>query len=229
MLSYVLDSFCKSQLDEVVVVASEAIEAVARSGKKGVRVLVNSDPSGGMSTSLKLALGAVRGRAVVIGMGDQPLLLPSTIDAIVSAYITSNAKVVVPVYRGRRGNPVLFDRTLFPQMMKIQGDVGAKSVIADNPDLVREVVVSDEGILLDIDTPSDLFAARLVLEKRARRTKTRGARPRPRPRQPPAKSSSRGPLRRRSTGRESSSIRSPRPSARPKGLSHHGSTLRRAP
>lgn len=188
VLSYVLDSFLASRLDEVLLIVGEAaVDSVSRSPHGRARIVVNHDPSEGMASSLRLALQSASGQAIVIGMGDQPLLLPSTLDAMISAYSGSNAKVVIPTFDGRRGNPVLFDRALFPQIMKIHGDVGAKSVVSDNSGLVREVMVSDEGVLLDVDTESDLELVRMVLERRSRRTKSRAAEWRPAYRQPPAR------------------------------------------
>jgi molybdenum cofactor cytidylyltransferase len=198
VLSYVIDSFLGSRLDEVVVVASEGVtRVVPQSLRKRVRIVINSQPKEGMSHSLKLGLGSVRGEAAVIGMGDQPLLLSSTIDAIVKASESRGVGIVIPTYGGQRGNPVLFDRELFPQVMSIGGDVGAKSVVAANPGLVREVDVRDEGVLLDIDTPSDLARAEAVLGRRSRRRKNRAAGALPQERQHPARSSPRGPPGRR--------------------------------
>ena len=175
ILSRVMDVFEKSRLDEFLVVANsshgEEWDAVKR---PRFRLLVNLDSQEGMSSSLKLALAAVKGRAAVIGMGDQPLLLPSSIDSVIAEYESTGGEIVVPVYKGQRGNPVLFDRSIFPEIMKISGDVGAKSVVLKNEDLVREVEVSDEGVLLDIDTPSDLKAAERILAKRGLRERETG-------------------------------------------------------
>jgi len=63
---------------------------------------------------------------------------------------------VIPVNGGRRGNPVLFDRSVFQELEGISGDVGAKTVVKENAAKVLEVEVDDEGVLRDIDTPSDL-------------------------------------------------------------------------
>jgi molybdenum cofactor cytidylyltransferase len=180
ILDYVVDAFCSSRLDEVLVVTNEPVaEALAAEGRPGVRVLLNRDPEAGMSASLRLGLGEVRGRAAVIGLGDQPLLLPSTIDRIVSEYTRSGAMVVVPVHDGLRGNPVLFHRSMFPQIMAVRGDRGAKSVVSESRDRVREVEVDDEGILLDVDTPADLARAKRKFEERTRQMRSRasGARP----------------------------------------------------
>ena len=191
ILDYVVDAFCSSRLDEVLVVTNEPIrEALAAEGRPGVRVLLNRDSEAGLSSSLKLGLGEVRGRAAVIGLGDQPLLLPSTIDRIVSEYTRSGAMVVLPVHDGARGNPVLFDRAIFPQIMAVRGDRGAKSVVSDNRDRVREVEVDDEGILLDVDTPADLARAKRKFEERTRQMRSRASGAHPPRSRPQERSSS---------------------------------------
>jgi len=200
IIDHVVDAFCSSRLDEVLVVTNEPVgEALAAEVRPGVRVLLNRNPEAGMSTSLRLGLGAVRGRAAVIGLGDQPLLLPSTIDRIISEYTRSGAMVVLPVYDGARGNPVLFDREMFPQIMAVEGDRGAKSVVSENRDQVREVEVDDEGILLDVDSPLDLARAERKFEERARQRRTQASAAHPPRSRPRERSSSLVPRRRRST------------------------------
>lgn len=173
LVAYVVEAFLHSAVDELVIVGSESKQGSAYlpAGSR-IRFLVNPDARSGMASSLGLALGAARGKAAVIGLGDQPLLLPSTIDRIIAAYQESGAKIVIPVCRGTRGNPVLIDRTLFPLVMEIRGDRGARSVVAKNPGLVQEVDVLDGGVLIDVDTPADL---EVVRKKMARRRSVGGA------------------------------------------------------
>ncbi|HUI86994.1 MAG TPA: nucleotidyltransferase family protein [Nitrososphaerales archaeon] len=189
VLGRTMASFSSSRLEEVVVVASLSVaDALRGSAEPRLRVVVNESPEEGISSSVKLGLSAAKGRAAVIGLGDQPLVQPSTIDALVDAYERSGASIVVPVCRGRRGNPVLFDRSLFPQIMELEGDAGAKSVIARNAGLLNEVAVEDDGILTDVDTEEDLKEARKKLEDGLRRRSTREAGRRPRV--PPARATS---------------------------------------
>jgi len=176
VLERVLDAFRSSKVDEIVVVLGADAAQIRRSVKFGdERVVINPDYRRGMSGSLKTGLGAVEKQAdaVIIALGDQPLLAPRTIDGMVDEYLASRAPVVVPVYRGRRGNPVLFDRSLFAQIMRIEGDRGAKSVVNGNEAGLRELRVEDRGTLMDIDTPSDY--RKVVSRKFATgRRKTRG-------------------------------------------------------
>jgi len=173
MLEKVLRTLGRTKVDRVVVVLGANAEHVrdrVRFGKE--EVVVNRRYRAGMSGSIRLGLAEVEAEtdAVIVVLGDQPFVSPVTIGALIDAYHSSKASVVVPVYHGRRGNPVLFDRKLFPQIKRVRGDIGAKSVVARNKDNVVEVDVDDEGILADIDTPSD-YSRALAKKARVRRTR----------------------------------------------------------
>ncbi|HEV2225824.1 MAG TPA: nucleotidyltransferase family protein [Nitrososphaerales archaeon] len=158
MLQRVLETFRQTKVDGVVVVLGANEREVRNKVRfEKERVIVNSEYAKGMSGSLKLGLAATAhdADAVIVALADQPLLRAATVDRLIKAHLNSKASIVVPVYNGKRGNPVLFDRSLFPQIMKIQGDVGAKSVVRKNEDVVLEVSVPDEGVLIDLDTPQD--------------------------------------------------------------------------
>ena len=175
MLERVLQTLSRTKVDRVVVVLGAHSSAVRGGVKFGrEKVVLNPRFKEGMSGSLRLGLAEVEETdAAIIVLGDQPFVSPGTIDRIIDAYVSSKSPVVVPVYRGRRGNPVLFDRSLFPQIRRIRGDVGAKSVVAGNEDKLLQVDVNDEGILVDIDTPSD-YSNAVSAEGQARKRRNRG-------------------------------------------------------
>ena len=158
MLERVLETFRQTKVDVVVVVLGANEREVRKKVRfEKERVIVNSEYAKGMSGSLRLGLAAAgpEADAVIVALADQPFLRAATVDKLIEGQLNSKASIVVPVYNGRRGNPVLFDRTIFPQIMKIRGDVGAKSIVEMNKDLVVEVTVPDEGVLIDLDTPQD--------------------------------------------------------------------------
>lgn len=158
ILQNVLEALSHAGVDEVVVVlGAEAVEIRKRVRFARERVVVNSAYAEGMSSSLKLGLMEVSSdsEAAVIVLGDQPFLSPSTVDKVVEAYRASGAPIVVPTQGGVRGNPVLFAKSLFPEVMRISGDAGGKSVVGRHRGRVLEVPVEDAGVLFDIDTPSD--------------------------------------------------------------------------
>ncbi len=147
-----------SSVDEVVVVLGfRADEILANSEFKTARVVVNLDYDQGLGTSLKTGIGAANpeASAAIIALGDQPLLSVNTIDAIIKMYSESRGPIVAPFYGRRRGNPVLFDKSLFPELRKVVGDEGAKSVLGRMEDKIVKVSVDDQGVVFDIDSESD--------------------------------------------------------------------------
>lgn len=168
IIAYAIRSFKAAGLGEVLLVARQNDGGVLRIAKEeGVKVVVNPRAEEGMSTSLALAVKSVKGDAAVIGLGDQPLVLPETIAKIAAAYDPPGVRIVVPTYGGERGNPVLLGRPLFEEVAGLRGDVGAKSLVKSNERYVREVEVQDIGVLVDADTPDDLRIAELTLLQRS--------------------------------------------------------------
>ena len=163
MLQRVVDVFSSSSLDEVVVVVSPSI-SWRPSGRRRVRVVVNDRADEGISSSLRVGLDALdpRREAAVVGLADKPLLRKSTIESLLRAYGSSRAEILVPVCRGKRGNPVLLRRTLFSRLRRLKGDVGAKVLMESGRFQVEEVKVNDLGVLVDVDTPVDLREARRI-------------------------------------------------------------------
>lgn len=151
-----------SKARPVIVVTGHEGEKV-RAALAGLDVVFveNPDFAQGLSTSLKAGIAAVpedADRAVVL-LGDMPKVEPTLIDRLVAAIDPAAGRLIaVPVAQGRRGNPVAWSRLLFPALMAIEGDVGARALIADEPGLVVEVPVEGEGAFLDIDTRDDLEA-----------------------------------------------------------------------
>jgi molybdenum cofactor cytidylyltransferase len=150
-------------LDDVVVVIGQAADEVERAlSFLPVRIVRNTRYLEGMSTSLRSGLeGLGRDwRAVVVMLGDQPLLSPEIVRSIAAAYVSSAAPLVVPVFAGRRGNPVLFDRSLLPELLAVEGDAGARDVVWRHALEAVEVPFEDAQAQFDLDTPDDYEAAR---------------------------------------------------------------------
>lgn len=113
----------------------------------------------GLSTSLGAGLLAVPAdcQAAVVCLGDMPRVSPEVIDRLISAYNPVEGRAIcVPTHNGKRGNPVLFDRQFFSEVLSIGGDVGARHLIGQHEDLVAEVPMEEDSIFLDVDTPEAL-------------------------------------------------------------------------
>jgi molybdenum cofactor cytidylyltransferase len=125
----------------------------------------NHDPGAGLSASLKLAVRALpsTARGAVILLGDMPRIPPSLIDRLIDAFDAAPVEplAVVPVRGGRRGNPALLGRGLFAAVRTLQGDKGARDLIAARNDIL-ELPVGDSAIEIDIDTREELRRHRHV-------------------------------------------------------------------
>ncbi len=138
-------------------------EAEIRAALAGLDVAFvhNPDFSAGMAGSLKAGIAAVPNDAdgVVVALGDMPFVTAHHIDRLIAAYDEDEGRTIcVPTHDGKWGNPVLWSRRYFPEMLAITGDKGARELLHAYADKLCEVPMEDEGILRDFDTP-EAFAA----------------------------------------------------------------------
>jgi molybdenum cofactor cytidylyltransferase len=153
-----------SKASAVVVVTGHQADLVEKAleGLK-VKFVRNSDFAGGLASSVKAGIAAVPENAdgAVICLGDMPLIDAHLIDRLIEAFAPDRGNlIVVPVADGRRGNPVLWSRRFFKELMTLDGDIGARHLIAKHAEAVAEVPVDGQSAFLDIDTPQALEAAR---------------------------------------------------------------------
>ena len=153
-----------SKASEVIVVTGHQGELVERAleGLK-VKFVRNPDFANGLASSVKAGIAAVSANAdgAVISLGDMPLIDAGLIDRLIDAFAPDRGHLIaVPVAGGRRGNPVLWSRRFFKELMTLDGDIGARHLIARHAEAVAEVPVEGDGPFLDIDTPQALEAAR---------------------------------------------------------------------
>jgi len=153
-----------SKASEVIVVTGHqaALVEQALAGLK-VKFVRNPDFAGGLASSVKSGIAAVSKDAdgAVICLGDMPLIDANLIDRLVDAFDPDRGNlIVVPVAEGRRGNPVLWSRRFFSELLTLDGDIGARHLIAKHAEAVAEVPVDGESAFLDIDTPQALETAR---------------------------------------------------------------------
>jgi molybdenum cofactor cytidylyltransferase len=153
-----------SKASEIVVVTGHQAELVEKAleGLK-VRLVRNPDFAGGLASSVKAGIAAVPANAdgAVICLGDMPLIDAHLIDRLIDTFAPDRGNlIVVPAADGRRGNPVLWSRRFFRELMTLDGDIGARHLIAKHAEAVAEVPVEGQSAFLDIDTPQALEAAR---------------------------------------------------------------------
>jgi molybdenum cofactor cytidylyltransferase len=128
-------------------------------------VVDNPNWDQGQLSSIKAGIRAVApdASAALIHLTDHPTVKAETFAAVVDAYRQSKKPIVIARHGGRRGHPVLFDRSLFAELLDAPEDQGARVVVNADASRVVYVDVDDPGILLDLDTPEDLARAGLEL------------------------------------------------------------------
>ncbi|HVF32112.1 MAG TPA: nucleotidyltransferase family protein [Acidimicrobiales bacterium] len=152
LVSWAIEHAVDAGLDETIVV--EGAVLMGPLAPAGTTVVPNPRWSDGQATSLGAAIAHATGAghdAVVVGLGDQPLVPPSAWRAVAAG--GSDAPIVIATYDGRRGNPVRLDAACWP-LLRFEGDEGARELMRRRPDLVGEVAC--EGSPADVDTVEDL-------------------------------------------------------------------------
>jgi len=158
LLEQTIDNLLDSSVDETIVVLGHKAEEITRTiAGRPVKIVINSDYSQGMSTSIIAGLILVdpRSRAVMLAMGDQPLVESSTINQLIEAFNKNKKGIAVPTYRGRRGHPIIFDIKYKAELFKLKGDIGGREIIHNHPDDVLMVAIDSESVVSDIDTKED--------------------------------------------------------------------------
>lgn len=155
-------------------IASKATRVIVVTGHQGAEVeralagldvgfVRNPDFAAGLAGSVKAGIAAVPADAdgAVVCLGDMPLIDARLIDRLIEAFAPDRGNLIaLPVCDGRRGNPVLWSRRFFGELMTLDGDIGARHLIMKHGEAVVEVAVEGHAAFLDIDTPQALAEAR---------------------------------------------------------------------
>jgi len=152
----------------IVVTGHEKDKVAAALAGLPVRLVHNPDYAEGLGSSLRTGIAAVPAEAdgAIVCLGDMPQVDAPLIDKLIAAFDPEKgALVVTPTIDGRRGNPVVWSRRFFPDLMAVQGDIGARNLIGSYAEAVVEVPVAGEGALIDVDTPESLSAVKAEIER----------------------------------------------------------------
>jgi molybdenum cofactor cytidylyltransferase len=152
----------------IVVTGHEREKVEAALAGLPVRFVHNPDYAEGLGTSLRAGIAAVPAEAdgAIVCLGDMPQVDAKLIDKLIAAFDPERgALVVVPTFDGKRGNPVVWSRRFFHDLMAIQGDIGARYLIGSYAEAVAEVPVAGEAALTDVDTPESFSAVKAEIER----------------------------------------------------------------
>jgi molybdenum cofactor cytidylyltransferase len=163
ILQQVIDNSSASRLGMILLVlgskADEITGKIKLSSK--TRIVVNLDFKEGMSSSVKCGVknAPEEAEAYMLLLGDQPFIGSDIINKLIDCYQKGTHGIIIPVYDGKKGHPVIFDARYKPELLTI-GEGGAKVVVDNHVPDIFEIVVESPEILTDIDTPQDYQKAR---------------------------------------------------------------------
>jgi CTP:molybdopterin cytidylyltransferase MocA len=159
LLAHVLGMLGRARVDRVLVALGGAADQVLDRVELGrAEPVVVEGWAEGMGHVLASVLARAGGDwgAVVVLLGDQPLVAAGAVERVVEAWRAGAGPVVTAAYGGRPGHPKLFDRRLRPELLRLTGDAGARDLVAAHPGWVHRVEVGDLGSDADVDVEADL-------------------------------------------------------------------------
>ena len=169
VLEHVIEATFASQARPIIIVLGHQASQVRShintyAGHPGVIIIENAHYLQGMSTSLHAGLHALMTianiqtppapevRSTLVILGDQPLMTTAIIDTLIATWQVTGKRIVAPLYDGRRGNPVLFDASLFAELLQTSGDEGGRSVIERHKQEMAALEINNAQASYDIDT-----------------------------------------------------------------------------
>ena len=158
-VNYIIDGLIDSGVKDVVTVLGhdcEKISAVIDNNKSDI--IINENYKEGQLSSMLSGIryfASKNAEAVIVCLVDHPVISKNLIKKIIASYENSDNSIVVPVYEGKRGHPVLFAEPMFKELEKASPHVGAREVLWNNKEKIFELKVNDPGILVGVNSPEE--------------------------------------------------------------------------
>ena len=155
----VRDALFSAGIRHVAVVLGRRAEEIRNGWRPaGENILVNPEPERGQVSSVRTALESApeQALAALLALVDQPTIRPATYKMLADRYLAEPCGVLIPKYHGKRGHPILLNRSVWPLCFEVPDEKGLHWVTHHPSVRVLDVPVEDENILADIDTPQDL-------------------------------------------------------------------------
>ena len=163
LIEWVLNAAITSQLSRIILVLGQAHNKILQTlGEKlqhaKLQIEINPHYQRGQSQSLQVGLSKVINTypAVMFLLADQPLVDAVTINYLLDNFWSTDKDICVPTIGGKRGNPTIFRKNFYSQIMNITGDIGARQIIGAHPARVLEIEIKNPHFFFDIDTPEDM-------------------------------------------------------------------------
>ena len=167
LISHTIKNILGSAVDEIVIVVGyeeDILKSLIEKNKK-IKIIYNKNYNSGIASSIKIGLKNIstKTEAFFISLGDMPNVNQNIYNKLIKVRDKYNKKlkikykkeIIIPTYQGKNGNPILFSKHMKKKIMKIEGDVGAKSLVELNMNKILKVPFKNDAIILDFDKPED--------------------------------------------------------------------------
>jgi len=168
VIAHIVDQLLASSLGEVhVVVGHQAERISAELSGRPVLIVNNPGYKSGMLSSIRCGLQNLpeKCRAVLVVLGDQPSITSELVDLMLKSFAATEKNLLVPLYNGKRGHPILFSPLYRDEILTQYDDVGLRGLLHAHPDDVSELKVSTSAVLCDMDCPEDYRKELSLFEK----------------------------------------------------------------
>ena len=158
VIGHIVDQLLASTVGEVhVVVGHQAERISAELSGRAVSIVNNPDYKSGMLSSVRCGLQSLpeKCRAVMVVLGDQPSITTGLINQMLQSFAMTDKTILVPLYKGKRGHPILFSSIYRDEIITQYGDVGLRGLLHGHSNDIFELAVSTASVLCDMDCPED--------------------------------------------------------------------------
>ena len=160
LIKHAVSNVLNSPIDELIIVLGyqkKSIEKIIGENKK-IKFIANPNFESGIASSIKKGLDSLskETEAFFICLGDMPNVNKEIYNQLINASFSNKDKeIFVPYYQERQANPILFSKKMKDEIQKIEGDFGAKKIIADNEKKVFKLSIQDKGVITDFNKIND--------------------------------------------------------------------------
>jgi molybdenum cofactor cytidylyltransferase len=158
VIAHIVDQLLASTVDEIHVVVGHQAEHISEElSSRMVSIVKNPNYKSGMLSSVRCGLQNLpeKCRTVLVVLGDQPSVTSKLIDQMIRTFATTEKNILVPLYKGRRGHPILFSSLYRDEILTHYDDVGIRGLLHRHSDDIFELTVSTASVLCDMDYPED--------------------------------------------------------------------------
>jgi molybdenum cofactor cytidylyltransferase len=169
VIAHIVDELLASAIDEVYVVVGHQAKRISEQlSNRPVSIVKNSNYKSGMLSSVRCGLGALpqECRAVLVALGDQPSITSRLIDQMLRSFAATEEQILVPLYRGKRGHPILLSELYRREILNDYDSVGLRGLLHAHPHDVFELTVSTSAVLSDMDCPEDYRRELALIQKK---------------------------------------------------------------